>query len=434
MSAPYSDTQSLPRRSILLTVALLLTWAGVAMAAPQADAAKRCNGYEDLCNRPFSETVFAGTHNSMAADDYDWSSLVTTQRYSIGNQLRLGIRALSFDIHYGESTTIGGIEFVDNADGPTRPGVKPYLCHEVCLLGAMPLEDGLEEVVDFLEENPREVLTIFVEDYISPEDLETVLISSGLMEHVYEGPMTTTLGEMIESGKRVFMFSQNRGGQKAWYPYLNGDLGRISEYRFGSTDDLTDTSNHWATCDKFPWASAGTGRFYLLQHFVTIGSTGDEEASAVVNQRDVLLSRALRCKDRQGVLPSILLVDYFEFGDVLGATRQLNDLYVDEDPPSAELGNLTLEPASRVVQPGRTYKLEISIENSGGADGRTDVQLWSSKAAVTTFRTVRMTVPAGSTTSRIIGLRVSGQAKGRVTLSASAGDLHSRLSLKVKRP
>jgi hypothetical protein len=118
---PRRRTLAAPR--LRLAAALIGALLAIAVAAPaQASAQRLCNGHADLCSRPFSETVLAGTHNSMAADDYGWSFTLTTQTHTIRRQLDSGIRALSLDIHYAEPGFLGGVY---NEDGPTRANVAP---------------------------------------------------------------------------------------------------------------------------------------------------------------------------------------------------------------------------------------------------------------------------------------------------------------------
>ena len=114
------------RRLVAVVVAMLALGA----LAGSASAQQRCNGHADLCSRPFSETVFAGTHNSMAADDYGWNFAITTQTHTIRRQLDSGIRALSLDIHYAAPGFLG--TGVDRAAGELRsPALDQVLDRKV---------------------------------------------------------------------------------------------------------------------------------------------------------------------------------------------------------------------------------------------------------------------------------------------------------------
>jgi hypothetical protein len=55
--------------------------------------------------------------------------------------------------------------------GPLRDGQDgTFLCHNECGLGAIPLLDALRGLREFLEENPDEVITLIIQDAISPAE------------------------------------------------------------------------------------------------------------------------------------------------------------------------------------------------------------------------------------------------------------------------
>lgn len=367
-----------------------------------------CNGGSDLCARPFNEVVFAGTHNSMAADRA-WglgAVAVTTQKYTIAEQLQQGIRALSFDVWYGKDV------FVDvwNADGPSGSGVEPFLCHSYCTLGATTLEEGFENVVDFLEANPREVVVVYFEDYVSVADTQAIVDSSGLDNYVFNWsgtalPYTTSLGDLITSGKRVVLVSQNvsTANQRQWYPRLT-NIGMDTDYDFNATNKLTDPGLLPVSCDPTPWGRRGNGRFFVMQHFIT-NVIASVSSSAVVNASDVLVQRALACKERRGVMPSVLLVDYFEEPEgqpgVLNATRALNDLYSSTEPRIASASPATGTAGTTITLTGVNLTGTTSVTFGSTAAASFSVVNSNSLTAVAPAGTgavnISVTTPAGST-------------------------------------
>ena len=124
---------------------------------------------------------------------------------SMPHQLRDGIRALLFDVHYGFP---GGARVkTDTETEPMMDKVKEavgeegfqaairirnrlvgvdenkrglYLCHGVCELGAYELEPALREIRDFLVTHPDEVVLIIVEDYVDPKELGATFERAGL--------------------------------------------------------------------------------------------------------------------------------------------------------------------------------------------------------------------------------------------------------------
>jgi len=450
-------------KCIQLSLALALaTLAAAAVLAPTAQATFRCNGSADLCDRPFNEVVFPSTHNSMAADNYGWSSLVTTQTWSIRDQLRLGIRALAIDVWYareGGAIDIGYGDVDNDVAGPTRPGVEPYLCHGQCQLGSKRLEDGFAEVLSFLQESPREVVLIYVEDYVSPEDMKTVVEDSGLWPYVHTGPQTATLRQLIDSGKRLVFVSQNKTTGGDWYPYLR-NIGRDTGYAFDDTADFTTPGGQVASCAPNPDNTTGSGRLFVMQHFITdpIASRAD---SQVVNQPDVIVTRALRCRDVRGVMPSVLMVDYNELGDVNRAARMLNDMYVDPEPGpgggsdgggsgagtgggntggggdtakgAKKLEMLTLSARTNRVRRGGTRALTVRLFNTGDAATTEQVDLLASNnRGFRVPRSVQLRVPANGFAERTVTVRASRRATGKFHVTARLDRLESRLTLRPR--
>ncbi|MBU6337358.1 MAG: hypothetical protein KGR19_05995 [Acidobacteria bacterium] len=441
-------------RTVLLAV--LVACLAPAFTASSASAATACNGYADLCDRPFNETVFVGTHNSMAADDYGWNAAVTTQTHTISEQLRRGVRALSLDVWYGKKDWLG----VSNENGPTRSGIEPYLCHTHCRLGALRLESGFREVASFLNANPNEVLAIYFEDYVSVQDIRAVVESSGLMPFVHSGPLTQTLGQMIASGKRVVLISQNvsEANQTGWYPRLTS-VGRDTDYDFNTTSKLTDQANLARSCQPTPWGASGKGRFFVMQHFVT-NLIASRSSSRTVNAKDVLVRRALACREARGVLPSILLVDYYELGDVFGAARALNDLYEPPAPgtptdgsggggagggdagpgnggngeASGPVGALRISAFARSVKRGRAAQLSVELYNRSTQARTFTVKLQGGRGDGLSYRpTLKVRVPAQSTQEAQFVVRARRDAsRGTVRLIATHGKLSSRISLVVR--
>ena len=184
-----------------------------------------------------------------AADEPGW--FLAEQPTGLIGQLDDGIRVLLVDSWYGQQTNRPGI--VASA-GPSREvarkqaeaqygkaavqsvlrirdalnltptgEVRAYLCHAMCELGSTDLEDQLVEVRLWLEAHPREVVTFFIQDLVTPADTADLVERAGLMPFVHEqavGQRWPTLGEMIASGRRLVFLMENQGGGQA-YPWLH---------------------------------------------------------------------------------------------------------------------------------------------------------------------------------------------------------------------
>jgi len=336
------------------SLALVAVVAGLAFGAAPADrdparatpaATAACNGRVELCDRRYDEVAFPATHNSMAAADEGW--FFPEQPDGIIAQLDHGIRVLLIDSWYGRLTNRPGV--VTTA-GPARDaavaeatatfgeaavqsalrlrgavGLTPqgpteaYLCHALCELGSTKWLPNLEEVADWLETNPREVVTLFVQDQVSPADTAELIEQAGLLRYVYT-PLAKdewpTLGQMVESGKRLVVLMEAHGGGTA-YPWL-----------LQGFDWVQDTPFLFRSPDQFSCAENRGGPeapLFLVNHWIT--DKAQEVTNAeTVNARDVLLPRLEQCRAERGLLPNFVAVDFYDRGDLMPVVDTLNGL------------------------------------------------------------------------------------------------------------
>jgi uncharacterized protein (DUF2384 family) len=73
----------------------------------------------------------------------------------------------------------------------------------------------LEEIKQFLQKNPREILTLILESYVTAESVRKVFVQKGLLDWLYAhtaGVPWPTLQEMIERRQRLVVFTDREGG------------------------------------------------------------------------------------------------------------------------------------------------------------------------------------------------------------------------------
>lgn len=254
-----------------------------------------CNGHEELCDKRFNEVVFPATHNSMSSADEGWA--VPNQNHDMKRQLEDGIRAMLIDTHYWQGDT--------------------YLCHSICELGDTPLVDGLRTIRVFLDENPGEVISLLIQDAISPEDTEKVFQESGLMKYVYEQDPAApwpTLREMAESGQRVVVTAEELGAPPAWYRHL-WDLAWDTPYSFQSEEDFSCDLNR---------GKKGNDLF-LMNHWIEAPLATPEYGEAA-NAYEVLSGRAHQCWQEGGQIPNFVAVNFYDLGALFQVVDELNGL------------------------------------------------------------------------------------------------------------
>ena len=166
------------------------------------ELANTCNGYRDLCDRQYSNVTFAASHNAAFVGD----GLAHNQLQTPEQGLDMGIRYFTTPVHIGE--------------GEIRQ------CHSDCgLLDAGPLVDIVVTLKTWLDEHPREVVTLLIgngDDAIPIEDFmpifkeakaEKITFKPGGKLKKKEWP---TLKEMIDKDERLVVFM----GRKDSFLYL----------------------------------------------------------------------------------------------------------------------------------------------------------------------------------------------------------------------
>src|SRR5690606_685391 len=93
-----------------------------------------------------------------------------------------------------------------------------YLCHGFCELGATRAVPQMEIVRDLLARNRGEVVVMIVQDYVDGSATERLFRDAGLDRFVYRGSARSwpTLGRLVESDRRLIVFSENFGGSPTW--------------------------------------------------------------------------------------------------------------------------------------------------------------------------------------------------------------------------
>ena len=354
------DMPRIPARAVVLAglVALGIVVGVVAIAsedevAPAVDRPDRpvaaCNGSAALCDRRVNEVVFAGTHNSMsAAEERGW--YFAGHREGLRSQLDDGIRALLIDIHYGvrdergrvrtdlerEGTNrqkiveaIGeeGLAAAERLAGPVDFGELRgegglYMCHSLCELGATPLEDGLRDIREFLEENPDEFVIVFIQDAVSPDDAVAAFARSGLTRYVHTHRRDEPwgeLGELIAADRRLLVLVEASGGGSdapAWY-HDGFELTQETPYVFQSLEELEPPRSCRAN------RGSPNSPLFLMNHWIERVNPSPGLA-AKVNARALLERRARACARRRELVPNIVAVDFYDEGGLLETVRALN--------------------------------------------------------------------------------------------------------------
>ena len=262
---------------------------------PGEKRARGGNGVKKLQARRYDQVSYATAHNAMSNSDEGW--LFPNQTHGLTRQLSDGVRAFMLDVH--------------------DKGGKPYLCHSRFFLGSRPLKDGLAELASFLEKNPREVLTIIFESYVSSKAIEGAFRESGLLPYTHRqqrGKPWPRLAEMVAAGRRLVVFTDRGGGELPW---LHGVWDFCWETHFSarSRKDLACGKNRGSLKNSL----------FILNHFLTRPAASRRLADEV-NHNPFLKKRVEQCRKASGRLPNFITVDFYERGDVIAVVDELNGI------------------------------------------------------------------------------------------------------------
>jgi hypothetical protein len=334
---------------VLIVGALAALVVVVTTSAPPPSAAQpsvqrgECNGSFALCDLRVNEAVWAGTHNSFSASDSPgW--FIANQRHDIRRQLRDGIRLFLIDAHWGIENNDGRVrtdfatekrdrnkvakslppEVLASAErlagrvgaGDLEGEREVFLCHTVCELGATKMVDSLTEIREFLEANRGEVVILFIEPYVSPQDIEKVFREAGLERYVEtldrDSPMPT-LGELVRRNKRVIVLTEkDADGTVPWY--LDG-------FSFVQDTPLGATKLKQLSCDLE--RGDADSPFLMINHWADVFPPRSTPNKPFQTEKEII-RRAKQCQRERGVPVSLIAVDHYELGSLIPAVEALN--------------------------------------------------------------------------------------------------------------
>jgi hypothetical protein len=334
----------------VLAIGIVLAIGGA--SEPAAKIGKGCEGSENLCDRPLADVALPATHNAMSGADVP-GYLFANQEHGVPQQLDDGVRALLIDAHYGIPANGGKVKTdLENPSskerkeyekelGPqavdaalrirdrlvTGPDAEHaiYFCHRFCELGAVPGDEMLSDIRDFVVQHPDQVLVVDVEDYVKPADFVAAVQKAGLDQYAYSGPITSstpTLREMIDSGKPVIFMAENKAGVEPWYRNGYDDVIQETPYHFTDPAELTDAKQVPQSCK--PNRGPADAPLFLMNHWIDTSPSPRPSNAEQVNAYRPLLRRARECERKRGQPVNLVAVDFYATGDLFKVVDKLN--------------------------------------------------------------------------------------------------------------
>lgn len=179
-------------------------------------------------DKPFNQYTWLVAHNAYS----NYSNFSNQYGIKISKQLELGVRGLMLDLY----------DFNDEI----------YLCHKTCLLSEYGtfVEEMNNTIIPFLENNPNEVLTLFLEDHSSKDFFKRALNQvKDLSKYVFNPQKWNdrsnwpTLNELIQKNQRLFIISENEKNS-GYFEINSGEVHVI----FGQ--DIS-VENYWSLGDTY---------------------------------------------------------------------------------------------------------------------------------------------------------------------------------------
>jgi hypothetical protein len=311
--------------------------------APLASALE-CNGSTELCERPYNEVTYVVTHNAQSNQKNLLFSLIpgsniSNQSRSMLKQLRQGIRGMKLPVYeYADQTYV-----CHGMNASVKIRVKQALCEKLWFLNSTcggivdninpcqfdpatkTLGYAFKKVAKFLNENPNEVVTLFLEDHAG--DFPKIMAefdSSGLTRYLHGQNQLLPwpkLGEMIQANKRLVVFinhERDRQGRHInGFPLLNNQkfFAWGTQFTFRSIDSLTNDHPSDVRKNQFAlarWDDFPRNKVWIMQHFITPTLGGDRSSAEIVNRAEFIDSRIKKYTETEHGLPTYLWVDYYE--------------------------------------------------------------------------------------------------------------------------
>lgn len=274
-------------------------------------------------DKPLNRLTWTTTHNAFAHT----TPIARNQDKDIRTQLNDGVGALMLDLWEHEG--------------------RVYLCHTECtsLINTRirTFADVLNaDILPHLRNHPNTILTLFLEDYVSPDKVQAELDAvSGLAGMTFDPSQWPdsrewpTVGQLVAKGQRLLIFTgspsiagdYNVAGGKVTFMF--GQDGTVENYwSLGDTVFQHDWScrtrwNHIPLDAKhvdFPGKSWPP--LFVMNQFHGLGQT--LHARSDNNLTNLWMRVEDQCRDSAKKTPNFIAVDFYHQGDALEYAATLN--------------------------------------------------------------------------------------------------------------
>lgn len=340
----------------LFIILIFLVWQN-SQHAMEADPKNRNIEALSILDRRYNEVTFLASHNGSTNKDPNWKTLwtisVQNQNNSLEDQLKAGIRATKLPLH----DTPEGIYACHGIDRSEAESYAPS-CTPQCIIdiivrnqcyvdpAAKPLEDVLGVIRKFLDKNPQEIFTLFLEGATKDHEKIAGCFAKAKLdpEHYVhtqdkEQPWPA-IRHMLNANKRlvVFISSTNLGAPYHWLLSYN-DFVWSTEYAFATVAALQENTEIRNYVRNYN-ARRGEphNKIAVMQHFVTpsygniswslpLLLAGDRQAAKEANKKEIILARYKALFEKSEVPMNFIWVDFSQEREreLLDAIKEINE-------------------------------------------------------------------------------------------------------------
>ncbi|KAK1275207.1 PI-PLC X domain-containing protein [Acorus gramineus] len=272
-------------------------------ARPRCTKIQTYNPQSKANGLPFNRYSWLTTHNSFAQlglKSFTGVPRVTfdNQQDSVTDQLNNGVRGLMLDMY----------DFQNDI----------WLCHSFggnCynFTAFQPAINVLKEIQSFLQSNPSEIITIFIEDYVtSPQGLTKVFDAAGLRKYWFpvsrmpkNGGDWPLISDMVSQNQRLIVFTSKSAKEAS--------EGIAYNWRYVLENQYGDDGMKPGLCPnraESPAMNSTTASLVLVNHF----PTNPNPANACRDNSASLLAMVNTCEVASGNRwPNFITVDFYRF-------------------------------------------------------------------------------------------------------------------------